>query len=281
MLEAIKYVQSIHDNINEESTRITVLEMFFNEKYRSCLNDYTHIISTHSNHLESIYKQLKKCDLSKCEMARRCNHNDRRSKNNNNGIEEQDTDTTRFYVDLIYRIHFWLYHQFDVGMRVQTNVIDEKDDGETEEKPNNFEAEFSTMKRKVFSKRDEWKKRELESRQTNRIDKYTLKVDENVLSTDFIDADKTYLDSMYLQLENEGIPIDTIASFFKFLSDEEYDTDAVIADIINVSKGSNIIDFSKLCQFRSFFQEISQDYGGMLIVLLYNTYCFKFATTKQ
>ena len=119
----MKYVQSLHDNINDEITRNCAFEMYINEEYRSGLQDYNHIISTHSDHLEDIYEQLNKCSLSKCKMAVRCNNNDRRRKN----VHESDNDNNniqrnhkiKFYSDLIDRIHFWLYHQFDVGMRIQ------------------------------------------------------------------------------------------------------------------------------------------------------------------
>ena len=281
MFVAMKYVQSLHDYVEDESTRNVALEMYFIEEYKGCLDDYIHIISTHSNHLQYIYQQLSKCPLSKCKMAKRCNHNDRRRDELLHNIKENSK--VKFYSDLIDAIHFWLYHQFDVGMRVEIHQTDEKGDTDfinaDEDKQTEYiDSEFARMKRKIFQQRDKWKTKQ--SNQSNRVEKYTMKVDDNIVFNDFDGDDNTYIDSICKHLREEGISRSTIQSFEKYLMDEKYDTDAVIADIFDHENGSNIIEFSRHTLFQSFFKALCIDLNGMLITDFFTYIACKLLTIK-
>ena len=69
IINAERYYKSVEENIDEISTQNVVLEVYFNEEYKHCLNDYNHVISTHSEHLEEIHCQLNECRLSQCKIC--------------------------------------------------------------------------------------------------------------------------------------------------------------------------------------------------------------------
>ena len=117
VINCLKYYQSLQKNIDDERTRNFALEMYLNEEYKDLLNDYHHVISTHSEHLEQIHSKLQDCSMSNCSMAqRRINRFTGYEMDDDykDGSEISNSKMT-FYLEIIHSIHFWLYHQFDVG----------------------------------------------------------------------------------------------------------------------------------------------------------------------
>ena len=131
IMTALKHVQLVYDEIGDESDRNVALEAYFADEYTELLDDYNHIISSHSGHLEHIHQQLSKCCISKCKMAERYNrrrfdHNrvKNKAKNGNHKLYH--------YLQLIDTIHFWLFHQFDAnGLRIKRNFVEQKIDHDT------------------------------------------------------------------------------------------------------------------------------------------------------
>ena len=274
VLGAIKYTQSLHQNMENEATKAVAMEMYINEEYRTCLDDYNHIITTHSDHLEDIYQQLHKCKLSNCFMAKRCNNNDRRrdhQKSHNNNIDADENFKANFYFDLLDRIHFWLHHQFDVGMRVQMDIMRYKDDGDyftDNTQVAEADREFEKMKQEIILKRDEYK---MEQSKGYQHDKYTLHVQKREYRAENGDDGQTFIDSILQQLQQEKIAVKTIESFTSFMEQEEYDSDAIIADINHITQDlhdSNIMQCFKNQSFCEFMQALSYDMNRMLYFLL-------------
>ena len=117
LIDGLKYYSSLTENIDDKPTQNASLQVYFNEEYTQILDDYYHVLDTHSNQLEDICKQLKTCNISKCKMAVRyyTNHNDQ---------NEYDTDSKiTFYLQILDQIHYWLYYQFDTGMRIKQNEL--------------------------------------------------------------------------------------------------------------------------------------------------------------
>ena len=267
MLNAIKYVQSLHDNIEDEVTRNCAFEMYINEEYRSGLQDYNHIISTHSHHLEDIYEQLDECSLSECKMAARCNNNDRRMKNvHGSDNDNSNSSKIKFYSDLIDRIHFWLFHQFEVGMRIQRNITihDEKQEilGDDEEKDMYLDHKFAKLKQEINKRRDKWKSGE--SGQPI-LDKYTLHIHSKDITKKNASDEHTFIGSILNQLQEEIHSPNIISAFRAFISNEQYDSDAIIEDITEYANGSNIINCLNDPRFVEFFQDLSYNLNCMLL----------------
>ena len=122
IINALTYYQSLKQNIDDESTRYMVLGIYFDEEYvhNQFLNDYNHIISTHSTHLEDINAQINQCTSLECKIKR---HNLKTSDTASNVANFKSL----FLMELLDTIHHWLYHQFDVGMRVRRDVLNNLD----------------------------------------------------------------------------------------------------------------------------------------------------------
>ena len=262
ILSAMKYVASIRENIGDESTQNIALEVYFNEEYLQCLNDYTHIISVHSKQLEVINEQLNQCPLSKCKMAHRCNHNDRRYFHNDAGIMHENA-SINFYKDLIDRIHFWLYHQFDVGIRVKRSIMDEEDGKEVDfienEYDGYYDGTFAKMRREVVKRRNKWKMNHTNAQSVDQCKKYTMFVENGQFMNKYLNEEMTYIDSLFEELKKRRITMQTIEVFSNLLVNEDYDTDAFMADIIDYEQGSNIITITYQQQFMDVIKEISDD----------------------
>ena len=271
ILDAIKYTQSIQENIYDQETKDIAMEMYINEEYKNCLNDYNHIISTHSEHLEDIHRQLDKCSIFECKTAKRCNNNDRRASDEqksdsiNNNNHDHENSKAKFYSDLLDRTHFWLYHQFDVGMRIEKSVLNQKENDFTvdlDEKAQNanLDHKFAKMKIEIMQRRNKYSKKKQNAEQ---IDKYTMQVHKPDYMTKSGDIRDTFIDSICQQLQQEQIDTNTIASFLSFIAREQYDSDAVIADITQYDNGSNIIELFNIQPFCEFLQELSYDINRM------------------
>ena len=273
MLNAIKYVKSLRENIDDESTQILAFEIYFNEEYLQCLNDYIHITSMHSNHLEQLNKELGECVLSQCKMANRCNHNDRRRyRNDDNKIDHENVNENykiKFHTDLLDRLHFWLYHQFDVGMRISRSIIHQNEDADDfiddeDTKNKYYDHAFARMRREIARKRNKWRMNHSIPNQNDiQCSKYTMPVESGEFKIDFAQNETTYIDSIFEELENLKIPTDTMTTFRNFLMEEQYDTDTIIADIIDHDRGSNILLIIKQQQIRHFIQSLSEDLNGV------------------
>ena len=271
MLRAIKYKQSLQENINDNATRDIAMEMYINEEYRTALDDYNHIISTHSEHLEDIYQQLDECQMSACKIAARCNNNDRRrdfEQKNDHVVNPKVT----FYSRLLDRIHFWLHHQFDVGMRIEQikQNHNSNDDFEHDEEGKTsdacFDHEFAKIKREINHKRKKYK---LDDSDTHQVNKYTMQIHTKPYETKFDDDEHTFIDSIFQQLPKEGVPLQVIESLQLIMSMEEYDSDALIADITKYEDGSNIIEAIKHQHFSDFIKELSFEMNCMLCFFVY------------
>ena len=276
----MKYVESLRENVQHESTRSIAFEMYFNEEYLQCLNDYNHIISIHSNHLEQIYKQLHDCSLSECKIAERCNHNDRRrhgfdDNSNDDSQSMNENSKIQFYTDLLNRMHFWLYHQFDVGIRMERSIIDQKENDvddliDDEDKRNQyFDHEFAKMKIEIYRRRDKWKKSDSKSTANTQCQKYVIQVESGEFNRVYGDGKETYIDALFEEFQQLEIPIEATAKCRKFFNDEAYDTDAIISDIIDYKHGSNILSLSNHQQFQDMIQEISDDLDGSFTLYIF------------
>ena len=260
--------------IQDQATRNVAMDMYFNEEYRQCLNDYNHIIKTHSDHLDEIHQQLPKCTLNECKMAKRCNHNDRRRvPSNSDNINDKEDCNVHFYLSLIDRIHFWLYHQFDVGMRIERSCMEQKMDddyADNGDESKYFDQEFAKMKREITHRRDKWNS---ESNNIGQSGKYMMEIKNQANVTTDEDGDQTFMDRIYDLLKEEQISEDIINVVRKYMIEEQYDTDGFVADVIDFANGSNMIDVIGDKQFKQFIHEVSQELNGMSALYYFHSSC--------
>ena len=258
LLEALRYYQSLQANFKELETQKMAMEIYFNEEYKNFLNDYNHIMSTHSDHLEEIHQQLGDCNLSQCKMAKRyCNNSRRRKydeKSNEDGNDDHDADSKlEFYLELIDIIHFWLYHQYDVGMRIQHDVFNNSKSS-TDERY--YDVIFAKIQKEIMTKRGSMHTDRFNQHGEN--NKYIMHINNKR-----VDHEQLLMDTLFTELKEQQISNDNIAIFARFIEVEHYDTDAFIADISSIGQGSNIINIINDQQFIHFIDEYAQQLNGM------------------
>ena len=85
---------------------------YFKEEYTQLMNDWTHLMSKHSD-IDPDKYDLDPCDLSDCNFALR--HHRARTNNKQPDIDEE----CMFYEDKMDEVHCYFYHRYDFGPRVK------------------------------------------------------------------------------------------------------------------------------------------------------------------
>ena len=142
---ALKY----YDLINwEDPQNQHKLVNYCNNAYNagSLLDDYIHIVETHNDQLEDIFHLLltqynmKYCDVLKCSLVIR-HYRDRRNVPILNTDDEPIDQEFLYYRDLFDQMHCYLYHLYDMGLRVKWDHMNE---GKLTE-DSVFDAKFASM----------------------------------------------------------------------------------------------------------------------------------------
>ncbi len=129
IIKALQYYDTL-DVENNENDKDKLIN-FSENIYKGLLNDFIHFIEYHndsiqleqvSNILQKAYN-FKTCDVTKCGKAIRHNRDKTHDEQKYNGKEDE---TFVFYRDLFDQIHCYLYHLFDIGLRIkQSNLYND------------------------------------------------------------------------------------------------------------------------------------------------------------
>ena len=258
IVKTLNYYISAQQNIEDKETQNTAMEMYLNDEHKQFLDDYNHVISTHSNHLQQINEQLQTCQLSTCKIAQTHQRRHRRRDH-----QKQDDDgpqsKLRLYNNLLNNIHFWLYHQYDVGMRVKK---DDHTDDDIKSEDEYFDHAFARIKKSINQKiKSSSTYNEDEIVQSNR---YNMQIESNTNNHQRRNyTEKPFLDMFMDDLKEEHILQLVIDHFATYMDIQNYDTDALISDIIDYEKGSNIIENIDDVYFTAFINEYADDLNSM------------------
>ena len=277
MLLALKYYHML--NLHTTPSNNDKFIHFYQNVYVELLNDYQHIISTHSQQLEPIHDHLVNneqfggaCDHSKCKSFQRY-YEDSREITTATNMEYK----LSFFCELLDSMHHWLYHIFDSGMRIKTSIITTATDYKEEKVRDNayIDTAFSRIKNEIWARRDK-----LEVN-TNRYDQESNKYTLNVNATKHNNVNEkrrkgiTFTDILFHRLKRSGLPLSTINDIKWFLMNEDYDTDSIMNDTIDshyLQQHSNILKSVKDDQKCTLFiTEFIQEMSSMSL----NKYLFR------
>ena len=251
VISALNRYQSLHQNIEDELSRCVALGIHFDEEYNSdqFLNDYNHMIFIHSKHLEDINEHLDECVLSECKLTR---YNDR--------VSDYGGDVANFkllfLMELLDTAHHWLYHQFDIGMRIRRDVLCSFDEKEDED--DTSDAKFAKIRHHIKQIR----KSSNLKRHRNLNSKYNLKINKTkAFQNDH--SNTTFIEELSQQLQDEEIPTTAVNAFKSLIQNEEYDSECIVPDIIDYENGSNIINYVNNQHFTQFVKEYAADLRGI------------------
>eukprot|EP01084_Bolivina_argentea_P174594 302407_1 len=287
-----------------------IFNQFCGDIYKNLLDDWIHLISTHSNsdQLYEIHRQLVEehnfsdCIIEYCSLiaahyfVTKCN----------------DTKYA-FYANLMGQLHFYLFHLFDFGLRINYKTLNETITEESDQ-----QNEFCKMRDIIFSSRKNTAS--FTSRFTQENNKYNISI--NQKPQKIMEISTTFMDQISMNTKRYMLLSDKVNSLQLFLHEEEYDSDAFRYDMeqkhsSNVSNMLQILQEEKLislfqkhctnfklatCSFSTgliffywpYYKKIAEgtpqnrsndmfwnifDYGGYEISQLY--VCKKYDTFKQ
>eukprot|EP01084_Bolivina_argentea_P011217 20954_1 len=222
-------------NINKPYDQNKLIK-FCNDIYSTILDDYIHIITIHSNDskLQQISESIR-CDACNCAMVSR----HKRDRTQDSIHQNQSADQHfLFYRDMLDSAHFFLYHLYDFGARIKV-------------KQNKHEAKQENMQQSNFKQLSEI---------TTNYNKFSIGVMH--IGSGCIAGDKnmTYIDGLFEFMKEKYVTNKDLETITKsVLKEEEYDSDAVIADMdddIKYSNIANIVDARKSQLINQYVQQI-------------------------
>eukprot|EP01084_Bolivina_argentea_P245943 411689_1 len=207
------------------------------------LDDYSHVLSTHSDQTYQIKNELitiygfEDCLITNCKFSsRHFNRNEIKiipsglyaKKNDENG-------NIAFYEQEYDSVHFNIFHLFDIGYRFDKHENSDKQIDCNDR--NCIDDECGTMIQKIKWSRDKYKNHFCRFKTEN--NKYNINVKYNI--TNGQNNDKTFIDKLFQYLiSNQTNHID-LFELHNFFIQQEYDSDALQQDIHNDIKNSNIM----------------------------------------
>eukprot|EP01084_Bolivina_argentea_P280657 480002_1 len=216
VITALNDFQSLDVTNNEDDNHKLVL--LCEKQYKSILDDFIHLIQNHNNDsdLNQIWKlaitqhDFVKCDINKCASKERY-YRDRR----NNKQHKMEDENVIFYRDLLDQIHCFIFHLYDSGLRIKKKDITAK----IENINNNswFDETFSTICDEVKAKKKEMRY------QSNKF---------SITDRGQNESQDTYMDGLYSFSAQTGtISESEIKRIYKLFMDDEYDSEAIKADV--------------------------------------------------
>eukprot|EP01084_Bolivina_argentea_P215480 365835_1 len=249
----IKLQNQIHQLINDNDNynKTALLDDFLHIKYNHLHND--------DNQFNAMYNYLTKdtnikCDMSKCQCIQR-HYRDRTTLSN----QSLNTDFNQAYcLDLISRIHTFCIHSYDINKL----TLDEKKYIQQK----SHQSKINELKQDNESDSDEFENEEFIDKQLNIISNILKNKTRNTTIimrslTDrysFTENDNKHLEQdisesvyesinfeLFKDLLIENINYNILSEFNYWCQQQDYDTDAIIADITNGDIESNIYSYFK------------------------------------
>eukprot|EP01084_Bolivina_argentea_P160389 279301_1 len=246
---ALKYYHVLCRDDNEENKTNTGEQIFADfciESYLNYLDDYSHIIQHHGDDLLNMALELRNyygfenCVISECRKVRR-------HYNPNIQIDKND-DNTKFYTSYFDQLHHFIFHLFEMGLRIEINNnkyvadMDEIDYSCVDD-------EFQRRKDLIRSRRKKsGLHQQIMERYNNQNNRYNMHVDDGhgINHNESIKG-YTFLDGMarFIQF-NENMTENELYILREYVVENEYDSDAVKQDLSDLYSSNGIYGESEL-----------------------------------
>eukprot|EP01084_Bolivina_argentea_P115422 205256_1 len=229
IINTMKYYSLFNKQNQKSQDHKNRLVQFANNTYRSLLDDFIHITQHHNNELDYISTSISKCNMQTCSLLSRCYGN-----RNNTETETHAYDFV-FFTNLLDSIHCYLFHSYDIGLRIKPKQLHVPDD--TTEC--SHDIQFANMQQLI---RNQTKKlRALNDFNEKRFsnNKFNLNLNFHQNINQPIHDDNTCIDSLYEYLQERGHGKHLQLTYNLILT-EEYDTDALLSDIDGYKESSNV-----------------------------------------
>ena len=213
--------------------------------YTSFLDDFNHLLIKHKDHLQNIHESMTAadqhgiCDIERCKFTMRRFGDDGADKSQKMDTKNEIDGKFRFYKNTVDSLHFYIFHLYDLGMRIKDNEYndeqDENDDDMKEvDKSIKYELYFKRVRRMISDRSQIGL--EFDRFQSNH-NKFNISGDNNKSeSKSDGKSQDTFMDTLLTKIEDYDyeimyIPTKTMKKFKMYLLTEEYDSEAIFLDI--------------------------------------------------
>eukprot|EP01084_Bolivina_argentea_P145990 255758_1 len=195
MICALRYYQL--------QTGTTFIEFCVDVYGQQCLDDYIHFICNHINNINQLNNNNCKCtNITRCKF--RTNHLRKRNEAAKNSNEKYN-----FYIDIFDSIHFCLFHLKDTGFRMQINDTEDQNDL----KRQNDLFGFHRLQKPIRSK---------------------FIIQQSLSYGSATKAFKNTFAGKMIRHIQKDIYYDVSNNLTQFLLLEEYDTDSIMNDLLDI-----------------------------------------------
>ena len=233
IIEAAKYSASLLQNPCSNQTHQNELVNFCQNTYPTLLDDYIHIVNLHHHEIDKISNLFQNkdssntnptsidCDINNCQFFAR-NHR----LTSDQSIQDSNLDDDYlFYRNILDTIHCYIFHSYDIALRVHKceNTEEIKQNvgpKQLDNDQNQYDKEFASISQSIQSTT---KQLPITSQRFS-INKFNINLD---ISSKHDGT--TFVDGLYQSLQFQGIPRENIQILQEFFATEEYDTDAYFA----------------------------------------------------
>jgi len=185
-----------------------------------------------------------------------------------------------FYRQLFDGIHHWLYHLFDVGMRIRQSEINNDNDNDQDDylddnKDNNeyIDLQFKRIKKNISIARNRLKF-DVNRFKTTENNKFSLRVIEQQSEK----GHETYIESLLKYLKEMNISDEMIEKLKIYLKHEHFDTEALIQDSGDFHSKSNILTELGDSEVVQLIRLEAVDYKSMLKMYVISVFFIIFIT---
>ena len=126
---ASRYIDAVTaSKLDEEEQRALLVE-FNEEVYNMMLDDTIHVVNKHSDDVQQVQTEwtehfgFPKCTVSNCVKTTRHYGRGRREMRNDMNGDDQLDPLYEFYRSLYDRAHHFVFHLYDIGLRVDINSL--------------------------------------------------------------------------------------------------------------------------------------------------------------
>ena len=238
------YFDAMNSAKLEDGERRTLWVEFNEEVYQNVVEDTIHLVQKHDGDIQRIQREwterygLPKCTVSECTKTARHYGRERRErkKERNNGEEDA---LYAFHQSLHDRVHHFLFHLFDIGMRVETPSMAQGAEDEEQKEAN---LEGVAVDKCFAAERDLIKKRKDELKLTSgRMDPENNKFTIQTVSEK--EGGVTLMDALFQKLsEKIKAQIEPLRRIRAYFEENSFDSECIEMDIEDVVD-SNISNF--------------------------------------
>ena len=257
---ASRYFDVLFASKMDDEKKKEIFVKFMDTVYDSVIDDTAHLLKDHGDDLQKIWKEwterygFPKCTVSNCVKTARHYRGGRRGKMKMNANDTEQDGTFTFYLSYFDRVHNFVAHLYDTGLRVETNkLLEEEDDAKMEENVDGL-----TVDKSFAAERDCIKMK----REECQMDMDRMHDEGNKFTIQAATAKSkiTFTDALFRKLsETEDMAKEEVNRLKEYLVSNHHDSDSVFADldIVNDSNIGNETKNEKIIQIMvSFIRSI-------------------------